>query len=250
MAEHLVIKAHITALCAADFSSALNKWAEWLRVEKNLSRHTLRAYGSDVGHFVSFLFDHLGKKPGLNDLSEVSLRDFRSWMSRKAMEGASNASRARSLSGIKNFLSWLDKQGIMHNAAIKTVRTPKLPHKLPRPLHEKQAREVIEKAGLAEKQDWIGARNMALFMLLYGCGLRIDEALSLNAGHLPRDGVIRVIGKGRKERQVPVLAIVEKTLTDYMGKRPVPAEKNDPVFIGARGKRLNQGVAQRAMRDV
>ncbi|MCB9977966.1 MAG: tyrosine recombinase XerC [Rhodospirillales bacterium] len=250
MAEHLVIKAHITALCAADFSSALNKWAEWLRVEKNLSRHTLRAYGSDVGHFVSFLFDHLGKKPGLNDLSEVSLRDFRSWMSRKAMEGASNASRARSLSGIKNFLSWLDKQGIMHNAAIKTVRTPKLPHKLPRPLHEKQAREVIEKAGLAEKQDWIGARNMALFMLLYGCGLRIDEALSLDAGHLPRDGVIRVIGKGRKERQVPVLPIVEKTLKHYMGKRPVPAEKNDPVFIGARGKRLNQGVAQRAMRDV
>ena len=135
MAEHLIIKPQILALCAADLAEKLNQWGEWLRVEKNLSRHTLRAYGGDVGHFVSFLFEHLGKNPGLNDLSEISLRDFRSWMSRKAMEGASNASRARSLSGIKNFLSWLDKQGVMHNAAIKTVRTPKQAHKLPRPLH-------------------------------------------------------------------------------------------------------------------
>ncbi|MBK9586830.1 MAG: tyrosine recombinase XerC [Alphaproteobacteria bacterium] len=250
MAEHLIIKPQILALCAADLAEKLNQWGEWLRVEKNLSRHTLRAYGGDVGHFVSFLFEHLGKNPGLNDLSEISLRDFRSWMSRKAMEGASNASRARSLSGIKNFLSWLDKQGVMHNAAIKTVRTPKQAHKLPRPLHEQQARAVIENAGLAEKQDWIGARNMALFMLLYGCGLRIDEALSLNTEHLPRDGLLRVIGKGRKERQVPVLPIVEKTLRGYMNARPVPAEKGEAIFIGARGGRLNQGVAQRAMREV
>lgn len=250
MAEHLIVKPQIIALCASDLATNVKAWSEFLRVEKNLSRHTLRAYGSDVGHFISFLFEHLGKNPGLNDLSSVSLRDFRSWMSRKAMEGASNASRARSLSGVKNFLGWLDKQGVMHNAAIKTVRTPKLPHKLPRPLHEQQARDVIENAGLAEKQDWIGARNMALFMLLYGCGLRIDEALSLNAEQLPHDGLLRVIGKGRKERQVPVLPLVEKTLRDYMKARPVPAEKGEPVFIGARGGRLNQGVAQRAMREV
>lgn len=261
MAEHLnanktikenraPIKPAILALCAGDLADALDHWGQWLRVEKNLSRHTLRAYGGDVGHFINFLFDHKGKNPGLNDLSDVSLRDFRAWMARKAMDGASNASRARSLSGIKNLLSWLDKQGVMHNAAIKTVRTPKIAHKLPRPLHEKQAREVIENAGIAEKQDWIGARNMALFTLLYGCGLRIDEALSLNIGDLPRDGVLRVVGKGRKERMVPVLPIVEKSLKEAVAQSPFSGEKTTPIFRGTRGGRLHQGVAQRAMREI
>src|SRR5690606_3330600 len=168
------------------------------------------AYTSDVTHFVEFLVPHLGKPPGLDDLSSVGIRDFRAWMSQKAMNGTSNASRARSLSGIKNLLSWLDKQGIMHNAAIKTVRTPKLPHKLPRPLHENQALNVLESAGLFSKEDWIAMRDRALFTLLYGCGLRIDEALSLDIRNMPQSGFLRVTGKGNKERQIPVISIVEE----------------------------------------
>ncbi|MCB1593255.1 MAG: tyrosine recombinase XerC [Alphaproteobacteria bacterium] len=244
------VKPAILALCAGDLADALDRWGAWLRIEKNLSRHTLRAYGGDVGNFIAFLFDHKGKNPGLNDLSEVSLRDFRAWMARKAMDGASNASRARSLSGVKNLLTWLDKQGVMHNAAIKTVRTPKQAHKLPRPLHEKQAKSLIECAGMLERQDWIGARNIALFTLLYGCGLRIDEALSLNTEHMPCDGVLRVVGKGRKERMVPVLPIVERALKDALAQSPFPSDKGAPIFRGARGGRLNQGVAQKAMRDI
>ena len=250
MAEHSCVKQEILAKCADDLAEKLLKWDEYLRFEKQVSKHTLRAYGADVGHFVNFLFDHFGKEPGLNDLSEVSIRDFRGWMSKKAMEGTSNASRARSLSGIKNFLSWLDKRGIMHNAAISTVRSPKLPHKLPRPLHETQALDMINNAGMLEKEDWVSKRNVALFMLLYGCGLRINEALSLNLGDFPRDGFLRVIGKGNKERQVPVLPLVEQTLADYIAECPFPGEQSRPIFLGARGKRLNQGVAQRAMRDV
>ena len=243
------IKQEILAACAEDLQNALGAWQEWLRVEKNVSRHTLRAYCGDISHFVTFLAAHLGKPPSLNDLSDVSLRDFRAWMSRKAMDGTSNASRARSLSGVKNLISWLDKKGVMHNAAIGTVRSPKLPHKLPRPLHEGQAMQVLENAGLLA-QDWTGQRDCALFTLLYGCGLRIDEALSLNIGDLPRDGYIRVMGKGRKERQVPVIDIVETTLKAYLAEHPHKTEADKPLFIGARGKRLNQGVAQRAMRNL
>src|SRR5690606_21986507 len=125
------------------------------------------------------------------------------------------SSRARSLSGIKNLLNWLDKQGIMHNPAIKSVRTPKKPHKLPRPLHEKQAQRVLDYVGVAVEDDWTDQRNRALFTMLYACGLRIDEALNLNIRDLPRDGYIRVMGKGRKERQVPVLSIVEDMLAAY-----------------------------------
>lgn len=250
MAEYCCVKAEIVALCASDLAGKILKWDDYLRFEKNMSSHTLRAYGADVGHFIRFLFDHLATKPSLNDLSEVSIRDFRGWMSKKATDGASNASRARSLSGIKNFLTWLDKQGIMHNAAIHTVRSPKLPHKLPRPLHEEQAFDVIKYAGMMEKHDWVGLRNMALFMLLYGCGLRINEALSLDIKDYPRDGFLRVIGKGDKERQVPILELVERTLVTYLENCPYPNEATRAIFLGARGERLNQGVAQRAMRQL
>ena len=246
-----MLKQETLVLCAEDLQQKLERWQDYLQSEKAVSPHTLRAYTTDIAHFITFLHDHLGKPPGLNDLSEVSIRDFRSWMSRKAMDGASNASRARSLSGVKNLLSWLDKQGIMHNAAINTVRSPKLPHKLPRPLHEDQAREVIQSADMLESKDWVGKRNIALFTMLYGCGLRISEALSLNLEDSPRAGFIRVLGKGSKERQVPVLEVVEEAIEDYLDACPYPVDDPQrPIFLGSRGKRLNQGIAQRAMRQL
>ena len=246
-----MLKQETLALCAADLREKLERWQDYLQTEKQVSRHTLRAYTADIGHFITFLANHLGKTPGINDLSNVSIRDFRSWMSRKAMDGASNASRARSLSGIKNFLIWMDKQGFMHNAAINTVRSPKLPHKLPRPLHEDQAKDVIINADMLESKSWVGKRNIALFTMLYGCGLRINEALSLNLEDLPRGGFIRVQGKGGKERQVPVLEVVEQALEDYLNACPFPEDdRKRAVFLGSRGQRLNQGVAQRAMRSL
>lgn len=245
-----MISAETLSLCAPDLRERLHQWRDYICVEKNLSKHTQRAYGADINQFLRFIMEYKGERLSLNALSDVSLRDFRAWMSRKAINGAGNASRARSLSGVKNLLSWLDKQGIMHNAAISTVRSPKLPRKLPRPLQEKQAMDVLENAGLLAREDWIAARDSALFTLLYGCGLRIQEALSLNINDMPREGFLRVMGKGGKERQVPVLAIVETALEHYLQHRPFSQTANDPIFIGARGKRLNQGVAQKAMRDL
>ncbi len=234
-------------LCAADLAKTLQDWTRYLQHEKNVSRHTLRAYTGDVAQFIKFLAEHLGQPPSLNDLSGVALRDFRSWLARRAMEGAGAASRARALSGVKNFLSWLDKQGIMHNAAISAVRTPKQPHKLPRPLYEKQALDVVRGIG---DESWLDKRNRALFTLLYACGLRIEEALSLTIRDLPRDGFLRVMGKGRKERQVPVLQIAEDMLDIYRTACPYPEEPGRHLFLGSRGKKLNQCVAQRAMRDI
>lgn len=232
--------------CAADLADAVLKWRRWLTSEKNMSKHTVRAYGADIGQFISFLTEHMGQAPSLNDIGNIELRDFRAWMSRKAIEGAVAASRARSLSGVKNFLRWLDKNGIVHNAPIKNVRTPKIPRKLPRPLFEKQAMELVHQPA----KNWIDLRNHALFILLYGCGLRIDEALSLDVKDLPRDGYLRVIGKGRKERQVPVLPIVESALREYHAICPFAKTLNRPLFMGERGKRLRQQIAQKALREL
>ena len=233
--------------CAPDLAKSVLDWQAWLKFEKHLSAHTFRAYTADVGQFLSFLARHTEQEISLNDLSSTTLTDFRSWLSRKTMDGLAASSRARSLSGVKNFLTYLDKQGLMHNAAIRIVHTPKLPHKLPRPLEIPQAFRLVDNKG---DESWIDLRNQALFMLLYGCGLRINEALSLNISDLPRDGFLRVMGKGQKERQVPVLPIVESVLAKYLEQYPFPKQPDSPLFMGERGKRMNQGIAQKALRDV
>lgn len=233
---------------APDLQDALTRWYDYLRAEKNLSKHTLRAYRTDVIGFIDFLMNHHGQAVSLNDLSDASLRDFRAWMSRRAMDGAGAATRARSLSGVKNFLSWLDKQGVMHNPAIKTVRTPKQPKKLPRPLSDRQAFLILD--AVDDDPSWVSLRDRALFTMLYGCGLRIDEALSLNLADLPRDGFMTVRGKGRKERQVPVLDQVIRVLERYRAACPFAETPTRPLFLGERGKRLHQGVAQKALRDL
>jgi integrase/recombinase XerC len=276
----------LEAACTADLADAIKRWQVWLKSEKNVSPHTFRAYTADLGQFVTFLANHNDQAISINHLSATSLTDFRSWLSKKAIDGLSSASRARSLSGIKNFLTWLDKQGIMHNAALASVRAPKLPRKLPRPMDLTQIERLLERPlttqepltqpspqrgegfnashssapsplwregrgeGLPRAQDWVAARNTALFTLLYGSGLRISEALQLNLSDLPREGFLVVMGKGRKERQVPVLAIVEKVLNEYRALCPFAETSDRPLFMSEKGKRLNQGIAQKALRDV
>lgn len=233
--------------CEGDLAKILGDWQTWLKVEKNVSRHTFRAYVSDMSFFINFLANHHGKAISINELSAANVTDFRSWLSKQAVGGATNASRARALSSIKNFLNWMDKQGIAHNAAISTVRSPKIPRKLPRPLQEVQAFRLLDDMPL---EDWVAVRDKTLFTLLYGCGLRINEALSLNIAHLPRDGFLRVIGKGNKERQVPVIKEVIAAIDAYRAACPFPETPDRPLFMGAQGKRLNQGIAQKAMRDL
>jgi len=237
----------LTTALASDLFEAVEKWQTWLKIEKNVSKHTFRAYNSDLGQFLNFLRDHYEDDVGLNTLSTTTLTDFRSWLSRKSMDGLSASSRARSLSGVKNFLNWLDKQGVMHNASIGLVRTPKQGHKLPRPMEQVQAFRLLFDA---VSDDWVSLRDRALFTILYACGLRINEALALNISDLPRDGYIIVMGKGRKERQVPSLPIVTETLSTYREKCPFAETSDRPLFMGERGKRLNQGIAQKSIRDV
>lgn len=247
MADASLKDQDVLTSCQADLADALLKWQGWLKFEKNVSPHTFRAYTSDIAQFISFLARHNAKEVSLSDLSGTSLADFRAWLSRKAMDGLAAASRARSLSGVKNFLTWLDKQGILHNAAMRLVRTPKLGHKLPKPMEETQVMRLLEDQ---PAPDWTSLRDRALFTLLYGCGLRIAEALALDISNLPRAGFLIVMGKGRKERQVPILPIVEKAIADYRTACPFAETADRALFVGEKGARLHQGVAQKAMRDM
>ena len=242
-----MIKDITLELCEPDFQEILKKWQQWMVSEKNMSKHTIRAYCHDITHFIRFLSRHHGKALCIDTISAANLSDFRGWLSRQAVGGASNTTRARALSSVKNFLAWMDKQGIAHNAAVNTLRAPKRPRKLPKALQEKQAFRLLDDMPIT---GWISKRNRAVFTVLYGCGLRIDEALQLNIADLPRDGFIQVIGKGNKERLVPFLQIIETNLNDYREDCPFPETKDRPLFVNTKGARLSQGVAQKAMRDV
>jgi integrase/recombinase XerC len=233
--------------CAEDVSAAIAAWRRWLEMEKRVSRHTLSAYTADLSGFLEFLTRYHGRPPSINDLSEARFMDFRAWLARQASDGLGTASRARALSGVRNFFRWLDRSGQMHNPTISLIQAPKLPERLPKPLTEGDAANLLTTAEEWASEPWVGKRDRALFTLLYGCGLRIDEALSLNRRDMP-DETLVVTGKGRKQRMIPVLPVVREALEAYVAACPYALSDNGPLFVGMRGGRLNAAVAQKQMR--
>ncbi|EWY37320.1 tyrosine recombinase XerC [Skermanella stibiiresistens SB22] len=236
--------------CADDVTAAIAVWRRWLEIERNVSRHTLSAYTADLAGFLEFMTAYHGKPPGLNDLSAARLVDFRAWLARQAADGLGRASRARKLSGIRNFFRWLDRSGRMHNASVALIQAPKLPLRLPKPLTIADAKALLPTSEAWADEPWVGKRDRALFTLLYGCGLRIDEALSLNRRDMPAEDTLVVTGKGRKERMIPVLPVVREALETYVAACPFGLPQDGPLFVGVRGGRLQAAIAQKRMREV
>ena len=233
-----------------DLVAALDSWRQWLATEKRSAINTVASYAGDVDSFLSFLTEHRGQALGLKDLADLRLGDFRAYLAWRARSGVGASSRARNLSGIRNLLHYLDRRGLVHVTASRAVRTPRPARALPRSLTPAQALALVQSAGQGDdgERSWVSARDRALFTLLYGCGLRLGEALALNHADLPRDGLLRVVGKGNKHRQVPVLPAVARALTAYLHRCPYADSGADPVFVGVRGRRLDRAVAERQMR--
>ena len=230
--------------------TAIAGWREWLLSERRCSAHTLAGYGRDLVKFFRYLSEHLGYPPGLSDLEGLSAADFRGYLARQSNQGLARSSTARSMSTLRNFFRHLDRTGAVTNAAINAVRTPKLPKSLPKPLGAAEALESLDRAALFHDEPWLAARDAALFTLLYGCGLRIGEALGLDVGDVPEGDVLTITGKGNKQRLVPVLPVIMERIQSYLNLCPFGLGPEDPLFVGARGKRLNPGVVQRQMRKV
>lgn len=236
-----------------DLRAAIDDWRRWLAAERRSSAHTVDAYCRDLASFLKFLSMHMGYPPGLSELAALNVSDFRAYLAARAAEGLARSSTARAMSTLRNFFRHLERAGLVHNAAIGSVRTPKLPRAVPKPLSEGEARETLSAVGTFAPEPWLADRDIALFTLLYGCGLRLGEALGLNRGDFPERGVptsLTVTGKGNKQRVVPVLPVVGEAIEFYLGSCPFRLGKRDPLFVGARGKRLNPGVVQRQMRKV
>jgi integrase/recombinase XerC len=224
---------------------------DWLGQERRASPLTVEAYGTDVAAFLGFLMQHLGGEVDLAALAALRQADLRAWLASDAAGGAGNATRARHLSAVRSFYRFLARRHGVDNPALKLIATPRSKPPVPRALAPDQAREVTD--SIAEMSDAAAmqARDTALFTLLYGCGLRIAEALALDVRDAPltgAEGMLRVVGKGNKERIVPVLQAVRDAVGAWLALHPNRAP-DSPLFLGARGKRLDPAVAQRTLRN-
>jgi integrase/recombinase XerC len=235
---------------ADDVTHAVARWRNWLEFEKRASAHTVESYSLDVNNLFQFLNEHHAQQINLNMLSGLTLTDFRGWLARNASQKHQATSRARAVAGVRNFFRWMDRTGQLHNNAIELVKMPKSARRLPRPVTEIQAQEIVTLSGTDSKENWVGLRNKALFTLLYGAGLRISEALNLTQNDLIRNDRITVTGKGNKQRNVPLLPIVLAALEHYREACPYVQKPDDPLFVGERGQKLNPAVAQRHLRQL
>jgi integrase/recombinase XerC len=213
-------------------------WLETLKVQRRVSVRTLEAYGHAFGYYFAYLKRHLGENLSLNDLGDVTHSDVRGWM-------AYLRSKDPPLSAVKSFHIHLDRHFDIANAAIGLMRGPRLKPSLPRPLNEDQAIGLMTEVTLdTDRREWEALRDVAVFMLLYGLGLRISEALSLKVSDTPLGSSLRITGKGSKMRTLPVLPAVSEAIEAYKKALPHIVSANDKLFRATRGGELTPRMVQ------
>ena len=224
------------------------RWCRYLSTEKRYSEHTLGAYSHDLGTFLGFLSEHFSQPPTLESLASLQINDFRAFLARRRRDGLSSRSLARCLSTIRSFYRYLGRLEGVKNEALPNLKSPKVAHSIPRPLSEQSALDVIDSISKIEAEPWVRARDVAVVTLLYGCGLRISEALGLNRRQVPLGETLVIRGKRGRERVVPILAVVSDAIDEYLRLCPYELEADQPLFVGKRGGRLNPKAIQSAMR--
>ena len=246
---------------APDAAHAARDWLASLASERRAARNTLQAYARDLIHFSRFMTQHLGAPPSLKALAELAPADFRAWLAASQREGACARTRARRLSAVRAFYRWLKRRHGIDNAGLSVVRGPRLPRGLPHPVSADRAIELLEAAldGLdddsAGTAPWVRARNAAVLALLYGCGLRISEALELKQAQAApllsagddSNAFLAITGKGGKQRMVPLLPATITLLKRYAALCPFDLAPQEHFFRGVRGGPLSPRIIQQLM---
>ena len=237
---------------ADDLARTTADWFDHLTHERGHSPATLASYERDLRQFLGFLKRDLGHPPCMGDLARLEVKAVRRFLAARRREGAASRSLARTVSALRTFYRWLEATDRVANRALSQVAMPRIPHTLPKPLTVEKASALVERA--PSDDDWIRARDVAVMLLLYGAGLRISEALGLACRDAPLPGrdVLRITGKGGKERLVPILPVTQRAVERYLALCPYPRDAAAPLFVGAKGGPLSPRIIQLAiarMRD-
>jgi integrase/recombinase XerC len=226
---------------------ALASWLGQLAALEGASPRTVEAYATDLRGFLDFVTVHHGESLGRSALARLTIGDMRAWMAHERGRGLSSRSLARSLSAVKTFTRWLAERDGFDPTAILSARSPRFKRKLPRPLAPDAARAMIEAVERQAPLPWVAARDQAVLTLLWGCGLRISEALGLTGAAHPLPDALRITGKGGRERVVPVLPAAREAVAAYVAICPWPLQRTAPLFRGTRGGQLSPRLVQEAM---
>ena len=229
-----------------DLKPIIQDWLDWLTDERKYSPHTLDGYASDLADFTTS-FD---KPLTLKQLEKMDVRAFRNYISEAASRGLEKSSLARHISTLRNFFKFLNARKIIKNTAISVISSPRRNKVLPKALDINQTFDVLEESKNFATNAWQGLRDTAIFTLLYGCGLRISEALNLNVGDIDSNDFVRIRGKGNKERIVPVLPQIKDAINAYLNECPYHLKNGEPLFLGARGERLSPRIIQRQLQKI
>ncbi|HLU66048.1 MAG TPA: tyrosine recombinase XerC [Kofleriaceae bacterium] len=232
----------------------VHEWLDWLAHQKRHGPATVKAYRTDLSGFLRFCAGHLGDAPDLAALLGLGAGDFRAWLAERHRRGLARRSTARALAAVRGFYRFLDRQHGHHNPAATALRTPRLEQRLPRPLSEPHVEALLDEPADPDSAPWVIRRDLALFLLLYGAGLRIGEALALERDAVGADPAalrtLTVTGKGGKQRLLPILPVIAEALAAYLEACPYVPSGKAPLFVGVRGKRLQQAVVRRRMQQL
>ena len=229
---------------------AFTNWLGNLKEVRNLSDNTLISYKHDVKSFIEFISTHTGSEVSIKYLNDMKISDFRSFLSYLRNKDISSTSIARIISSLKSFFNYLLNTNLIESTVVQSLRTPKQKKSLPRPISSELAIETIKHAQDMEKEKWIGLRNKSILMLLYGCGLRISEALNLNFEDINENDYLIIKGKGNKERMVPLMDYVKNDIENYIHECPKNFMKDDPLFVGKRLDRLRPRIIQYVLEKI
>lgn len=236
---------------APELRALVHLWLSRLGGERRMAKLTLEAYARDLRQFLVFVSERTGAAVELADLATLGQADARAFLASRREAGAGSRSLLRSLAGIRSFLRFLEREGHGKIAAFDAVRTPKTARRLPKALSVREARDLSDadsRQGEA-RAPWVLARDAAVLALLYGCGLRISEALGLTRADAPggRRDTVTVRGKGGKTRSAPVIEPVRRAIEDYLELCPYQLAPDGPLFVGARGGPLSPRIIQLAV---
>lgn len=228
------------------------EFKDYLLNTKNYSMHTVSAYESDISDFIGFYKKFTDNTPQIHDIERVDTLGFRSWLADRAKRELSHKSTARALSSLRTFYKYLNKYKDIHNDAIGLISSPKVPRKLSKAIETTDIADMHEAIkAIDNNEPWVMARDWALIVLIFGCGLRISEALSLKNRDIANNPEsLRIIGKGNKERIVPVLPAVNVALDKYVKARPFGHAPEDPVFRSVRGLPMSPRMAEKVIEHV
>jgi integrase/recombinase XerC len=224
----------IEGKCESEAKLLIDKFLRFLEVEKKYSNHTVSSYRIDIFYFFDFLFRVKAKLIGKNDLENLTVHDFRKWLSER-LPNHVNASNARALASLRSMFRFFSQNNFLKNREIEKIKTPKTAKPVPKAVDQVDIEKLLEAISQFRKVEWQAKRDKALLTLIYGCGLRISEALSVSKKSLENSQTLIVTGKGKKQRMVPLLTIVKQRITEYLQVCPFEIQLAQPLFLSAKG---------------